>query len=227
MIISFYVDDILISRNSLELVTNLKADFWERFGLGNRGEAKICFALKICRKRGKRVLASAQDGYVSKNLRLLDMTLCKSVSLPVGSQLNDKVFNTEPSDSTLYRNAIGNLMYLMICTRPDITFRVSRVLQFIETSLVGLWTCVKSVFRCIRVTKTYGIRISSEDKAVIAHIGYKGANWAGCKLSRRPVPGFVFTIAGEAVSLKKRSAKPNFATEAGYMAPGLSVIKFV
>ncbi len=55
----------------------------------------------------------------------------------------------EPFDSMRYRQAIGCLIYLAVATRPDISFTIGRLAQFVERPTRQLSGRVKRVFRYI------------------------------------------------------------------------------
>jgi hypothetical protein len=52
--------------------------------------------------------------------------------------------------SVPYREAVGSLMYASMGTRPDITFAVSTVAQFLENPGATHWEAVKCIFRFIQ-----------------------------------------------------------------------------
>jgi len=59
-----------------------------------------------------------------------------------------------------YREAIGSLMYTSVATRPDISFTVSTLSQFLENPGEAHWEAVKRVFRYLAgmrdLALTYG-----------------------------------------------------------------------
>ncbi len=58
-------------------------------------------------------------------------------------QLEQQDVEGEQIDASLYRQAIGSLMYLAVGTRPDIAFAVSRLAQYVEHSTHSLWVSLK------------------------------------------------------------------------------------
>ena len=61
---------------------------------------------------------------------------------------------------TLYREAIGSLMYIAVAMRLDIAFTVSALLQFLSNPGRTHWEAVKHIFKYLSGTKmlelTYG-----------------------------------------------------------------------
>lgn len=55
---------------------------------------------------------------------------------------------TEPR----YREAVGSLIYLSTCTRPGISFVVSKLSQHFNEPTVEHWNTVKHVLRYIKGT---------------------------------------------------------------------------
>ena len=53
---------------------------------------------------------------------------CKEIGTTEPS-LSDKEDYEKLFDPTTYRSAVGSLIYLAICTRPDIMFSVNKVAQ--------------------------------------------------------------------------------------------------
>jgi hypothetical protein len=63
------------------------------------------------------------------------MDNCKHVSSPMSTSENLSIFEGTPlghHDSTQYRSIVGALQYLTL-TRPDISFVVNNVCQFLHT----------------------------------------------------------------------------------------------
>lgn len=108
----------------------LKGELCKRFEMKDCGAAKICLGLEISRCRTSRTLHVCQGRYAEKVLQRFGMSDSKPVVTPMDVQLEHNALEGERCDETLYRQAIGSLMYLMIGTRPDIAFVVGRLSQY-------------------------------------------------------------------------------------------------
>ena len=83
-----------------------------------------------------------------------NMMGCEPVSTPLnlGCHLDSSQQPTTNVDKEQmidipYRSAIGNLMYLSTCTRPDIAAAVSELSKFSQNPGVAHWEGVKRVLR--------------------------------------------------------------------------------
>lgn len=222
IMITLYVDDLLIAGSSIAAVQSLKSKLADRFEMEDCDEAKVCLGLEISRNRDIRLLKLSQTEYAKKVLQRFEMANCKAVSTPMEHQFENASLTDSPVDQTLYRQAIGSLMYLMVCTRPDICFVVGRLSQFMEKPTKSLWTAVKRVFRYIAGTLSTGIVYTGDQKGPVNLVGFSDSDWAGCKIDRKSTTGFVFFVAGGAVSWKskKQSVVTTSTAEAEYLAMG-------
>ena len=99
-----------------------------------------------------------QTQYIKRILKKFDM----AESHPIGTPLdpNVKLIKTpddEHHDIPEYHSAIGSLMYAAIRTRPDISFAVQTLSQFMSNPGPAHWTAVKHVFRYLNGTRELGI----------------------------------------------------------------------
>jgi hypothetical protein len=56
-----------------------------------------------------------------------------------------------------YANVVGSLMYVMVCTRPDIAHVVGVLSRYMSKPRKEHWTIVKRVFRYLCGTTNYAI----------------------------------------------------------------------
>ena len=89
---------------------------------------------------------------------------CKPVSTPLelGSHLDSSQqpisdVDKEQMINIPYRSAIGSLMYLSTCTRPDISAAVSELSKFSQNPGVAYWEGVKRVLLYVRGTVGKGL----------------------------------------------------------------------
>ena len=72
----------------------------------------------------------SQAKYVEKILERFNMQDCKPRSTPCEQKLNYTNDAALMSDVSRYREAVGSLIYLTVCTRPDLSFIVSKLSQY-------------------------------------------------------------------------------------------------
>ncbi|KAM1401329.1 hypothetical protein ACFX2F_028484 [Malus domestica] len=108
-----------------------------------------------------------------------------------------------------YLSAIGALLYLAQCTRPDISFAVNLLARYINASTHRHWTGVKDIFCYLKGTTDLGLFYpyeSSSDAAPYAHqvdsclVGYADAGYLFDPHKARSQTGYVFTIGGTKIS---------------------------
>ena len=103
------------------------------------GAAKQILGMIIIRDKANGTLKLSQSEYVKKVLRRFNMNKAKSVSTPLGSHFKlskEQSPKTEEERDHLskvpYASAIGSLMYVMVCTRPNIAHAVEVVSRFMS-----------------------------------------------------------------------------------------------
>ncbi|TPX52861.1 DNA-directed DNA polymerase [Powellomyces hirtus] len=92
-------------------------------------EVNHYLGMRVRRNYTRRVIYLVQESYVNDILERFSMQDCKPVNTPMDQTKLEpyKVENTKTSPNPQegeYREIVGSLMYLMICTRPDIVVAV-------------------------------------------------------------------------------------------------------
>lgn len=121
----------------------------------------------------------------------------------------------------LYASITGSLMYVMVCTRPNITYRVSLVSIYMANPGKAHWQGLKWILRYIKgfMSKVlvYGWAMSDgevDDKGFVEfdHVGYMD--------TRKYLSRYVFVMFGTTISWKASLQKVVVlsTTEAEYVA---------
>jgi len=97
-------------------------------------------------------------------------------------------------DPTMYRQS---LIYMTI-TRPDLSYAVGLVSQFMQTPRKPHLDAARRILRYIKSTLDYGLFYEAGREIQV--IGYTNADWAGSISDRRSTSGFVFSFGSAVVS---------------------------
>jgi hypothetical protein len=226
VIISIYVDDLLLLSNNLSKLEEVKRELANAFDMKDLGQVHYLLGIQITRNRQTRTTQLSQTKYLQGILERFSMQDCKPLSTPqdVNSKLSKAMepLTKEEVESMVkipYQSAVGSLMYAMVATRPDIAVAVGVVSQFMNNPGQQHWTAVKRIFRYLKGSMDFCLELSGNNKLVKLE-GYCDADWAGNVDNRRSTTGYTFTLAGASISWKSRH-QPTVAlstTEAEYMA---------
>ncbi|XP_039135809.1 secreted RxLR effector protein 161-like [Dioscorea cayenensis subsp. rotundata] len=117
-----------------------------------------------------------------------------------------------------YASAVGSLMYAQVCTHPDLAFIMGMLGRYQCNPGREHWVAAKMVFRYLQKTKDYALTYKRLDRLEI--IGYSDSDFAGCLDSRTSTSGYIFTIAGGAVSWRsvKQSLVASSTMEAEFIS---------
>jgi hypothetical protein len=196
IIIGIWVDDGLLCTNSSTLTESIMAYLSTQFKMTSH-QADCFLGLQIDRNREKRQLLLSQPQYIAGILRRFKMSTCFPVKTRAGPQshLTTSMSPTTPEGISLmagvpYKEAIGSLIYLMMCTRPDIAYAVGQAARFSQNRGKAHWSAVKRIFSYLPGTFNHGILFSSKGRAQL--VGFTDADYAECLDSRRSTSGFLF-----------------------------------
>jgi len=137
IILSLYVDDILLAGNDKDMIVSTKGWLSSNFEMKDMGEADYILGVKIFRDRSKKLLGLSQQTYIKKVFECFQMYDCKPIDNPITKSENfclDMCPKTQDEIERMARvpfaNAVGSLVYAMMCTRPDICYAVGLVSRF-------------------------------------------------------------------------------------------------
>ncbi|KAG7583422.1 hypothetical protein ISN44_As08g029370 [Arabidopsis suecica] len=101
-----------------------------------------------------------------------------------------------------YLSAIGALMYLANCTRPDISFSVNLLARFSSSPTRRHWNGIKHVFRYLQGTIDLGLFYTKNINGQM--IGFADAGYLSDPHKARSQTGYVFMIGGTAISWRSQ-----------------------
>jgi hypothetical protein len=103
-----------------------------------------------------------------------------------------------------YASAVGSLMYVMVCTRPDITHAVGVVSRHMANSGIAHWEVVKWLLRYLKGTSSMTLCFKKDS---VGLEGFVDADLGGYVDSRKSTSGYAFTWGGTTLSWMSRLQK--------------------
>ena len=217
--ISLYVDDVAICTRNLKTMRKIKKALAERYRMEDMGELAYLLGIIIKRDRPRRLITLSQSKYVDDILHRFKLDDAAPLFIPLDPN-NPLHFNPlEPvADKTTYQSMVGSLMYLMLATRPDLAYPVSKLSQYSSHPRQSHYEAAIRTLRYAKATRdvvlTYGTANSLELQ------GFSDADYAKDLETRRSISGYIFLLNGGAISWKcQRQRSTALSTaEAEYMA---------
>ncbi|GJW87533.1 retrotransposon protein, putative, ty1-copia subclass [Tanacetum coccineum] len=222
-----YVDDILIACKSKAEIGSTKSLLKKEFNTKELEEAKKILGMEIVRDQSRKIMRVSQSGYVSKILNNFRIDNGKSVKMPLGGHfklsLKDcpvRDCDVERMGKVSYENAIGRLIYLMVCTRPDIAYAVSVVSRYLANMGKNHWEAVKWILKYLRGTANVGLVYGTNHGNHVDVTGFVDSDYAKDPDKGRFITGYAFLVHGCIVSWKAtlQHVVTLSTTEAEYMA---------
>ncbi|XP_048604757.1 secreted RxLR effector protein 161-like [Brassica napus] len=101
-----------------------------------------------------------------------------------------------------YMSAIGGLLYLAKCTRPDIAFATNLLARYSSAPTRRHWDGINHVFRYLQGTIDLGLMYFR--KPEFGMVGFADAGYLSDPHKARSQTGYVFTIGGTAISWRSQ-----------------------
>ncbi|KAG7543090.1 Ribonuclease H-like superfamily [Arabidopsis thaliana x Arabidopsis arenosa] len=210
-----YVDDIIITGDPA-LVKAFKVALAARFSLKDLGP--LSYFLGIEATRTSKGLYLMQRKYITDLLRKSNMLDAKPVSTPMSPTPKLSLLSgTALDDASEYRAILGSLQYLAF-TRPDISFAVNRLSQFMHRPTDEHWQAAKRILRYLAGTKSHGILLRA-DTPLTVH-AFSDADWGCDDDAYLSTNAYIVYFGGSPVSWssKKQRSVARSSTEAEYRA---------
>ncbi|XP_052193739.1 secreted RxLR effector protein 161-like [Diospyros lotus] len=117
-----------------------------------------------------------------------------------------------------YAFAVGSLMYAQTCTRPNINFVVGVLGRYQSNPGLDHWKAAKKILIYLQGTKDHMVTYRRSDHLEV--IGYSDSDFVGCVDTRKSTFGYLFLLAGGAISWKsaKQSVIVASTMEAEFVA---------
>jgi hypothetical protein len=131
IVIVIYVDDLIITRDSDADIFDLKKLLKQKFEMKDLGELRYFLGIEVV--QSPKGIWLLQRQYALNKLSKYGMMGCKPISIPL--EQNVKLSANEGDlveDTTMYRHIVGSLIYMTII-RPDLSYVVGMVSQFMQT----------------------------------------------------------------------------------------------
>ena len=109
------------------------------------------------------------------------------------------------SNPSLYRRLVGSLVYLTV-TRPDISYVVHQVSQYLSTPRSTHYAAVLRILRYLKGTLFHGLFYLAQSPLVLR--AFSDTDWARDPINRRSITGYCFLLGSYLISW--RSKKQTF-----------------
>jgi hypothetical protein len=150
--ILLYVDDMIITGDDSEYIDFVKTRLSDQFLMSDHGPLRYFLVIEISSTPDEFFLS--QEKYIQDLLDRASLTDHRTAETPMELNVHLTPTGGEPlEDPTHYRHIVGSLVYLGV-TRPDISYFVHILSQFVSAPTQIHYSHIFRVLRYLRGTST-------------------------------------------------------------------------
>jgi hypothetical protein len=245
LLLAVYVDDTLISCGSksvLESETKRILGFFEgkiispEMAPDGKTEIRDLLGATLMYNREDRRMEIGAGSAIDTILKKFRMENCKVLLVPVVKNQTRGKDADEPDLNFPIRSLVGSLQYVAGLCRPDTSFAVGKVAQYVSQPTRGVVSDAKRILAYLKGTKQQGISYSPEEernfmevygkiaekagKSIGNTVGFADADYAGCTVTFKSTSGCILYHRGCPVvwSAKRQSIRATSTCESEYCA---------
>ncbi|GJW13904.1 ribonuclease H-like domain-containing protein [Tanacetum coccineum] len=212
-----YVDDIVITGNDNSEIGKFKEMLKSKFQIKDLGNLKYFLGIEVidnddgvCLSQRKYCLEVLHE-YGLLAGRPVETPLAENTTLNHVESEDDKLL----SDIGNYQKLVGKLIYLTN-TRPDISYAVHCLSQFMHAPLSSHLEAAFRVLRYLKNSPGSGIQINKVGNLKLR--AYADSDWARCPATRKSVSGYCVFLGSSLITWKskKQSTLSRSSAEAEY-----------
>ncbi|KAG8478195.1 hypothetical protein CXB51_027990 [Gossypium anomalum] len=221
LIVSLYVDDLLVTGSKDELIEDFKKQMQNFFEMTDLGLMTYFLGIEV--NQGEQGIFISQQAFALKVLSKFSMSKCKPTSTPVA--LGEKLSSTSEHDRVDergYRSLVGCL-FCLTATRPDILYAVGLLSRFMHCCNVAHFKAAKRVLRYVKGTLNFGVKFGRSKELKL--VGYSDSDWASSVDDMKSTSGYFFSLESSVFSWssKKQQTVAQSTAEAEYIAAATAV----
>ena len=206
LLIVSWVDDLIITADKVIFLSNVKKMLMSEFKMKDLGKLNHFIGIDFHITQG--CVKMNQNKYIGRVVERFNMLNYKPGATPC--ELKMDLSNSDPVDSSKYSEIIGSLIYLMTCTRPDLSYAVGKLSQYLSESRQQHWVAAKHILKYLRGTSHYELRYQkSEELGILA---YSDADGTSDQSDRRSTKDFVFHLNKESSPISLHCPPVNLST---------------
>jgi len=222
-----YVDDMLMAGANAQEMQTVKEQLMKQLDIHDLGEPTGFLGMRITRDRDAKTVVLDQEAYVMNCLTSFNMLNAKPAStpLPVGIRLVAGEGDVLPQkQKEEYLKIVGSLLYLGLCTRPDIAHAVGVLSRFMRAPTNIHQHAAREVLRYLNKTRDVGL-VYGSSLDIHRLTCFHDADYAGDVDTRKSTTGYVFIMGGAAVAWGSKLQKlvTLSTTEAEYIAAAAAI----
>ncbi|CAI7800652.1 unnamed protein product [Closterium sp. NIES-54] len=185
-----------------EALARVKSELQKRHTCTDLGELRRYLGLQITRDRARRTITLTQSHMVHQVLQRFGFQFSSPQPTPLSTShslsappLDESI---EPSGS--YPGLVGCLMYLMMCTRPDLAYPLSLLARYVVPGRHRKvhWDAAKRVLRYLCNTSGMGLVLGGRGPVVLT--GHADASWVDDSATQQSSQGYIFSLGSGSVS---------------------------
>ncbi|XP_020240327.2 uncharacterized protein LOC109819131 [Cajanus cajan] len=195
-----YVDDILLTGTDLAEINHVKKYLDDQFSIKDLSDLRYFLGLEVS-KSAKGIVLN-QRKYVLDILSDAGLLGAKPAATPMDPstklQADKGIAYTDPAE---FRRIIGKLIYLTT-TRPDISYAVQQVSQYVSNPLDLHYKAAIRILRYLKGCPGKGLFFPSSNS--LKPSAFADSDWACCLDTRRSVTGYCIFLGDALISWKSK-----------------------
>ena len=143
-------DDMAVTSKRMDDAKRFKAEIAKHWDITDHGPIKWFLGFEIRRDRKSRTIAINQRAYIEKMVDRFSLTNAKRVLTPMDPNVQFSIDQCPSSTSQLakmkgipYSEAIGSALWPVVVSRPDATYAIGVLSQFIQNPGLAHWEAIK------------------------------------------------------------------------------------